>query len=85
MIASIYKFFLFYLFVALMWGYGLLVTMVPITAEQLFGQHASKNVGLFLAAYGPYVVVPAVAMLRAWRSPMFVIPIHRPAKKMKRP
>lgn len=85
MIASIFKFFLFYLFVALMWGYGLLVTMVPITAEQLFGQHASKNVGLFLAAYGPYVVVPAVAMLRAWRSPMFVIPIHRPAKKTKRP
>lgn len=83
-ITNIYNFLLFHLFVALMWGYGLLVTMVPITAEQLFGQHASKSVALFLAAYGAYVLVPVVAMLRAWRSPMFVIPLHQPAKKTKR-
>lgn len=69
--------------VALMWGYGLLVAMVPITAEQLFGLHASKNVGLFLAAYGPYVLVPVVAMLRAWGSPMFVPSVHPLSRKTK--
>ena len=57
--------------------------MIPITAEQLFGQHASKNVIMYVVAYGPYVVVPMVAMLRAWGSPMFDLPSHKPSRKSK--
>ena len=56
---------------ALMWAYGLILSMVPITLEQLYGEHCSKNIPLFWSAYGAYIVVPLLAMVRVANTPVF--------------
>ena len=45
--------------------------MVPIVAEQTVGEYAAKDLRMFWIAYGMYIVVPLVAMLRVAFSPVF--------------
>ena len=56
---------------ALMWGYGLLLTMVVVVKEELYGYYHTKDVLLFSLAYGGYVLVPIMVMLRVVRTPVF--------------
>lgn len=55
----------------LMWGWGLLLSMVPIVAEQTMGKHAAKDVKMFWLAYGMYIIVPLLAILRVAMLPVF--------------
>ena len=55
----------------LMWGYGLLLTMVVVLREELYGSYPTKDVPLFLAAYGPYALMPIMIMARVARYPVF--------------
>ena len=54
-----------------MWAYGVLLTMVLVMKEELYGSYPTKHALLFLAAYGGYVLVPIMVMLRVSRSPDF--------------
>ena len=54
-----------------MWGYGLLLSMVVVIREQLFGYYHTKDVLMFSFAYGSYVLVPIMVMLRVARTPVF--------------
>ena len=65
------------LLAALMWGWGVLLTMSAVVMEQLYGEHSTKNTTLFALAYGGYVLVPVMVMLRVARAPVF------PAKHKK--
>ncbi|XP_064392171.1 sigma intracellular receptor 2-like [Halichondria panicea] len=56
---------------ALLWAYGLLLTMFVVVREQLMGEHATPNVPIFFAAYSTYIIVPALVMLRVARAPVF--------------
>lgn len=56
---------------ALMWSYGLLLTMGVIVKEQLYGPLPTKDVMMFLAGYGGYVVMPVIVMARVARPPVF--------------
>ena len=56
---------------ALMWGYGLLLTMVVVLREELYGSYPTKNTRLFLVAYLPYAFVPFIVMARVARYPVF--------------
>ena len=55
----------------LMWGYGLLLTMVVVLREELFGAYPTKDVKLFLMGYGPYALMPIIIMARVARYPVF--------------
>jgi len=54
-----------------MWAYGLLLTMVVIVREELYGQYATPSPMMFLAAYGTYFAVPVIVMIRVARCPVF--------------
>lgn len=56
---------------ALMWGYGLLLTMFVVTREELYGEYAAPDVAMFLMAYGSYAAVPILVMLRVASYPVF--------------
>ncbi|XP_019850083.1 PREDICTED: uncharacterized protein LOC109580930 isoform X1 [Amphimedon queenslandica] len=56
---------------ALMWGWGLLLTMIIVAHEQLYGPHPAKDVTLFFIAYGAYAVMPLVIMGRVAMTPLF--------------
>ena len=56
---------------ALLWGYGLLLTMFVVVREELFGEYATPNSAVFLAAYGSYIAMPILVMLRVARQPVF--------------
>lgn len=54
-----------------MWAYGLLLCMFMVVREQLFGEHATRDVRIFLAAYGGYIMVPIAVMVRVASAPVF--------------
>lgn len=56
---------------ALMWSYGLLLMMAIVVREQLFGEFAAPDVLMFALAYGSYIVIPALVLLRVARAPVF--------------
>eukprot|EP00731_Ephydatia_muelleri_P023157 Em0015g740a len=56
---------------ALMWSWGLLICMAVVTREELYGLHPTKNVQVFIAAYGAYALMPIVVMLRVANAPLF--------------
>ena len=60
-----------FLHTALMWGWGLLLSMGPVIREELSGVHATKDVRLFFLAYGAYLAMPVIVMLRVARAPVF--------------
>ena len=62
-----------------MWGYGLLLTMVVIVREELFGKYKSKDITIFALAYGGYILIPLLIMLRVAWTPVFS-PLARPQK-----
>ncbi len=45
--------------------------MFIVVREQLFGEHATKDVKIFLAAYGGYIMVPIIVLLRVASTPLF--------------
>lgn len=59
--------------IALLWGWGLLLSMVVVTHEQLYGPYPTKNLTLFLVAYGAYALVPLGVMGRVARTPLFTV------------
>lgn len=61
-----------------MWGWGLVLSMVVTTREQLEGEHQTKNLTLFFLAYGPYMFIPIVIMLRVASTPVFSINKKKP-------
>ena len=65
-----------------MWGWGLLLTMVVVLREQLYGKYATKDRLLFGLAYGGYLLMPLLIMLRVARTPVFST--KKPATKTKR-
>lgn len=73
---------------ALMWGWGLLLSMIIVAHEELYGPYPAKNVMLFFAAYGAYAVMPLVIMVRVARTPLFPTAtkpnVQQPAKDKKR-
>ena len=56
---------------ALMWAYGLLLTMFVTAREQLFGKYKAPDPVMFAAAYGGYILVPLLVMLRVAWTPVF--------------
>lgn len=54
-----------------MWGWGLLLTMVVVMREELYGEYATKDVLLCSIAYGGYVAVPLLVMIRVASTPVF--------------
>ena len=56
---------------ALMWGYGLLLTMVVVLREELYGVYRTKDTTLFFAAYGGYALMPVLIMFRVAWTPVF--------------
>lgn len=54
-----------------MWGWGLLLTMVVVLREELYGKYATKDRLLFALAYGGYLLMPLLIMLRVARTPVF--------------
>lgn len=56
---------------ALLWGWGLLLCMIIVVHEQLYGPYPTKNVMLFAAAYGAYIIMPLVVMVRVAKIPLF--------------
>ena len=54
-----------------MWAYGVLLSMVVVVKEELYGQYRTKDVLLFSLAYGGYVLVPIMVMLRVVKAPVF--------------
>ena len=56
---------------ALMWAYGLLLTMFVTVREQLFGKYKAPDVTMFAVAYGGYIMVPLLIMLRVACTPVF--------------
>ena len=56
---------------ALMWGWGLLLTMVVVLREELYGKYTTKDRLLFGLAYGGYLLMPLLIMLRVARTPVF--------------
>ena len=59
------------LFPVLMWGYGLLLSMFVVVREQLFGQYAAPDRLMFALAYGGYITIPILMMLRVAWTPVF--------------
>ena len=68
---------------ALMWGYGLLLTMFVVLKEELYGPYPTKNATLFLAAYGPYALIPLLVMVRVARYPVFARGNSEPGETKK--
>ena len=54
-----------------MWAYGVLLIMVVVIKEELYGPYPTKHALLFLVAYGGYVLVPIMVILRVLRTPVF--------------
>ena len=55
----------------MLWGYGVLLTMVVIVREQLYGQYPTRDVKMFALSYGGYCIMPVLAMVRVLRAPVF--------------
>lgn len=69
----------------LMWGWGLLLTMVVILREEFFGKYATKDPFLFSLAYGGYMLMPLLVMLRVARTPVFgTVPTRKAETKTKK-
>ena len=56
---------------ALMWGYGLLLTMIVVLREELYGVYSTKDTTLFFAAYSSYALMPILIMFRVAWTPVF--------------
>ena len=54
-----------------MWSYGLLLCMFITTREQLFGEYAAPDCTMFALAYGSYIFMPILVMLRVAWTPVF--------------
>ena len=71
---------------ALMWGYGLLLTMFVTVREELFGKYKAPDVTMFAVAYGGYIMVPLLIMLRVACTPVFPSSANsqrKPTKEIK--
>jgi hypothetical protein len=71
---------------ALMWAYGLLLTMFVTVREELFGKYKAPDVTMFAAAYGGYIMVPLLVMLRVICTPVFSSSANsqrKPTKEIK--
>ena len=60
-----------YIFAGLCWAYGLLLTMIVIVREELYGEYPTKNVTLFAMAYGGYLLMPITIFMRMIQTPLF--------------
>ena len=68
-----------------MWGWGVLLTMVVILREEFFGKYATKDPFLFSLAYGGYMLMPLLVMLRVARTPIFgTVPTKKTETKTKK-
>ena len=54
-----------------MWSWGLLLTLLACIREQLVGPYKTDNVPVIMAAYGGYVAIPVLLMIRMYPSPAF--------------
>lgn len=62
---------MFMLDAVLMWAYGHLLIMFVVMREELFGQYAAPNPMVIWLAYGGYIVIPILMMLRVAWTPVF--------------
>ena len=56
---------------ALMWAWGMFLVLLACIREELVGPYKTSNVPVVLAAYGGYVAVPLLLMLRMASAPVF--------------
>ena len=45
--------------------------MVVIVREELYGEYPTKNVTVFSMAYGAYILMPIVVIIRMLQPPLF--------------
>ena len=60
-----------YHFPALMWAWGLLLSLLACMREQIEGPYKTDNVPVIVAAYGGYILIPVLVMIRMAWSPVF--------------
>ena len=62
-----------------------MLTMVVILREEFFGKYATKDPFLFSLAYGGYMLMPLLVMLRVARTPIFgTVPTKKTETKTKK-
>ena len=55
--------------------------MFVTVREELFGKYKTKDVTMFVIAYGGYILVPLLVMLRVAWMPVFSSPLAALPKK----
>jgi hypothetical protein len=56
---------------ALFWCGSILTILFVIVFEELFGTYSTKDVVQFSVAYGGYILVPVVILVRFWSDPVW--------------
>lgn len=49
----------------------MLLTMIVVVREQLYGKYHTKDTTMFFLAYGAYIFVPLLVMFRVASAPVF--------------
>lgn len=62
---------MFYILPALMWSWGMFLILLACIREQIAGPHKTSNLPVVLGAYGGYIVIPVLLMLRMASTPVF--------------
>lgn len=54
-----------------MWAWGMVLTLLACIREQIEGPYKTNNVPVIVAAYGGYIAIPVLVMIRMFFSPVF--------------
>ena len=54
-----------------MWGTVLVFSLLVIIHEQLWGPYPTKSIKWFIIAYGGYLLVPLLVIVRVIKTPLF--------------
>ena len=56
---------------ALMWAWGMFLVLLACIREQLEGPYKTSNLPVIAAAYGGYIIIPLLVMVRMASTPAF--------------
>lgn len=54
-----------------MWAWGMVLILLACIREQVEGPYKTSNVTVILVAYGGYIIVPLLLMIRMVSTPVF--------------
>ena len=54
-----------------MWSWGMFLILLACIREQIAGPYKTSNIPVVLGAYGGYIVIPVLLMLRMASTPVF--------------